>query len=134
MVFFSQQMLQIAVELALHDPLYEDFVVKFFEHTMWISGAMDRIGTDQDELWDEEDGFFYDVLQFPDGTATRIKVGSLVGLLSLMAVVVFPRKLWTNCLAFGRSRNGFLRSTLSCNTTSISPPNPVCGVVCCWQF
>jgi hypothetical protein len=52
MVFFSQQMLQIAVELALHDPLYEDFVVKFFEHTMWISGAMDRIGTDQDELWD----------------------------------------------------------------------------------
>ena len=50
MVFFSQQMLQIAVELALHDPLYEGFVVKFFEHTMWISGAMDRIGTDQDEL------------------------------------------------------------------------------------
>jgi hypothetical protein len=92
MVFFSQQMLQIAVELALHDPLYEDFVVKFFEHTMWISGAMDRIGTDQDELWDEEDGFFYDVLQFPDGTATRIKVRSLVGLLSLMAVVVFPQE------------------------------------------
>jgi hypothetical protein len=92
MVFFSQQMLQIAVELSLHDPLYEDFVVKFFEHTMWISGAMDRIGTDQDELWDEEDGFFYDVLQFPDGTATRIKVRSLVGLLSLMAVVVFPQE------------------------------------------
>jgi hypothetical protein len=92
MVFFSQQMLQIAVELALHDPLYEDFVIKFFEHTMWISGAMDRIGTDQDELWDEQDGFFYDVLQFPDGTATRIKVRSLVGLLSLMAVVVFPQE------------------------------------------
>ena len=92
MVFFSQQMLQIAVELALHDSLYEDFVIKFFEHTMWISGAMDRIGTDQDELWDEGDGFFYDVLQFPDGTATRIKVRSLVGLLSLMAVVVFPQE------------------------------------------
>ena len=90
MVFFSQRMFQIAVELALHDPLYEDFAVKFFEHTMWIAGAMDRIGEHHDELWDEEDGFFYDVLQFPNGDATRLKVRSLVGLLSLMAVAVFP--------------------------------------------
>ncbi|NWF57855.1 MAG: glucosidase, partial [Fischerella sp.] len=59
MVFFSQRMFQIAIELALHDPLYEDFAIKFFEHTMWIAGAMDRIGEYQDELWDEEDGFFY---------------------------------------------------------------------------
>ncbi|MFM7427352.1 MAG: MGH1-like glycoside hydrolase domain-containing protein [Elainella sp.] len=91
MVFFSQRMLQIAVELALHDPLYEDFAIKFFEHTMWIAGAMDRIGVHQDELWDEEDGFFYDVLQFPNGDSTRLKVRSLVGLLSLMAVSVFPQ-------------------------------------------
>lgn len=90
MVFFSEQMLQIAIELALHDPLYEDFAIKFFEHTMWIAGAMDRIGEHQDELWDEEDGFFYDVLRFPDGHSTRLKVRSLVGLLSLMAVAVFP--------------------------------------------
>jgi hypothetical protein len=59
MVFFSQQMLRIAVELAQHDPLYEEFVSKFFEHTMWIAGAMDRLGEQQDEMWDEEDGFFY---------------------------------------------------------------------------
>jgi hypothetical protein len=65
MVFFSQRMLQIAMELALHDPLYEDFAIKFFEHTMWIAGAMDRIGEHKDELWDEEDGFFYDVLRSP---------------------------------------------------------------------
>jgi len=90
MVFFSQRMLQIAIELALHDPLYEDFAIKFFEHTMWIAGAMDRIGDHNDELWDEEDGFFYDVLRFPNGEATRLKVRSLVGLLSLMAVAVFP--------------------------------------------
>jgi hypothetical protein len=97
MVFFSQRMLQIAIELALHDPLYEDFAIKFFEHTMWIAGAMDRIGDHNDELWDEEDGFFYDVLRFPNGEATRLKVRSLVGLLSLMAVAVFPSEPSTNC-------------------------------------
>jgi hypothetical protein len=90
MVFFSQRMLQIALELALNDPLYEDLAIKFFEHTMWIAGAMDRIGDNMDELWDEEDGFFYDVLKFPNGQATRLKVRSMVGLLPLMAVSVFP--------------------------------------------
>jgi hypothetical protein len=90
MVFFSQRMFQIAVELALHDPIYEDLAIKFFEHTMWIAGAMDRMGDNYDELWDEEDGFFYDVLRFPDGNATRLKVRSMVGLLPLMAVAVFP--------------------------------------------
>jgi hypothetical protein len=49
--------------------LYEDMASKFFEHTMWIAGAMDRIGEHNDELWDEEDGFFYDVLRLPDGQA-----------------------------------------------------------------
>jgi hypothetical protein len=89
MVFFSQQMLRIAVELAMHDPLYEEFVSKFFEHTMWIGGAMDRLGEGHDEMWDEEDGFFYDVLRLPDGTATRMKVRSMVGLLPLAAVAIF---------------------------------------------
>jgi Glycosyl hydrolase family 63 C-terminal domain len=92
MVFFSQRMFQIAIELALHDPIYEDLAIKFFEHTMWIAGAMDRVGEHFDELWDEEDGFFYDVLRLPDGHSTRLKVRSLVGLLSLMAVAVFPNE------------------------------------------
>lgn len=90
MVFFSQRMFQISIELALHDPLYEDFAIKFFKHTMWIAGAMDRIGEHNDELWDEEDGFFYDVLCLPGDNSTRLKVRSLVGLLSMMAVSVFP--------------------------------------------
>ena len=92
MVFFSQQMLRIAVELAMHDPLYEEFVGKFFEHTMWIGGAMDRLGAVHDEMWDEEDGFFYDVLRLPDGSATRMKVRSMVGLLPLAAVAVFEEE------------------------------------------
>jgi Glycosyl hydrolase family 63 C-terminal domain len=89
MVFFSQQMLRIAIELAVHIPIYEEFVSKFYEHTMWIAGAMDRMGEHEDEMWDEEDGFFYDVLRLPDGSSTRLKVRSLVGLLPLAAVSLF---------------------------------------------
>ena len=110
MVFFSQRMLQIAIELALHDPLYEDFAIKFFEHTMWIAGAMDRIGDHNDELWDEEDGFFYDVLRFPNGEATRLKVRSLVGLLSLMAVAVFPSEAFDKLPRFKREAQKFRRA------------------------
>jgi hypothetical protein len=93
MVFFSQQMLRIAVELALHEPLYEEFVEKFFHHTLAIAGAMDRVGERYDEMWDEEDGFFYDVLRFPDGSATRLKVRSIVGLLPLAAIAVFEEDI-----------------------------------------
>ena len=93
MVFFSQQMLRIAVELALHEPQYEEFVEKFFQHTLYIAGAMDRVGDRHDEMWDDEDGFFYDVLRFPDGSATRLKVRSIVGLLPLAAVAIFEEDI-----------------------------------------
>jgi hypothetical protein len=93
MAFFSLQMLRISIELAQDDKYYETYVYKFFMHSIWISGAMDRIGNNEDELWDEEDGFFYDLLHFPDGTTTRIKVRSMVGLLPLMTVSVVPDKV-----------------------------------------
>ncbi len=83
--FFSQSMLRIALELAQHDPLYEDMALKFAEHFVFIAAAMDRIGDNVDEMWDEEDGFFYDVLRLPDGHAQRLKVRSIVGLLPLCA-------------------------------------------------
>lgn len=56
---------------------------------MWIAGAMDRMGAQQDTMWDEDDGFFYDVLRLPDGQAFRMKVRSMVGLLPLTAVAIF---------------------------------------------
>ncbi len=90
MAFYSQCMLDIALELATHDPLYEDYALKFIEHFFWIAAAMDRIGDQQDEMWDETDGFFYDVLRLPDGRATRIKVRSMVGLLPLCAATLIP--------------------------------------------
>jgi hypothetical protein len=85
MVHYSQQMLRIAVELANSDPHYEDFATKFFQHTMRIADAMDRVGERHDDMWDEEDGFFYDVLRLPDGNVTRLKVRSMVSLLPLTA-------------------------------------------------
>jgi hypothetical protein len=88
MAFYSQNMLSIALEIARYDPSYEEMVLKFVQHFLWIAGSMDRPGEQEDELWDEEDGFFYDVLVMPDGTAQRIKVRSMVGLLPLTAVVV----------------------------------------------
>jgi hypothetical protein len=92
MAFYAQGMLQIAAALSDRNPAYEDLAVRFAEHFLWISASMDRAGDVKDEMWDEADGFFYDVLRLPGGDATRLKVRSLVGLLPLCASTVFlPR-------------------------------------------
>jgi hypothetical protein len=88
MAMFSQNMLEIALTLLDNDPSYEEFVLTFVERFFWIAAAMDPIGDNPDEMWDEEDGFFYDVLRLPDGSGTKIKVRSLVGLLPLCASTV----------------------------------------------
>ena len=90
MALFSQNMLELAIALAAVDPSYEDLALKFVQHFFQIAGAMDRVGQSADEMWDEEDGFFYDVLRLPDGTATRLKIRSMVGLIPLCAVAVIP--------------------------------------------
>ena len=89
MAFYCQNMLEIALVLADHDPHYEEDAFRFLQHFMWIAYAMDRIGEHHDEMWDEQDGFFYDVLRLPDGSAQRLKVRSMVGLLPLCASTVF---------------------------------------------
>jgi hypothetical protein len=109
MCFFCQNMLEIALELAKHDPGYQDIAAKFVEHFLWIASAMDRVGTHEDELWDEEDGFFYDVLRLPDGSAQRIKTRSLVGLLPLCATAVFPADMTTQFPEFAKRIERFLR-------------------------
>lgn len=108
MVFFSQQMLRIAVELALHYPMYEEFVIKFFEHTMWIAGAMDRMGHTQDTMWNEEDGFFYDVLRTPNGGVFQMKVRSMVGLLPLTAVAIFEEDMLQKLPTFAKHAKQFM--------------------------
>ncbi|OPX98389.1 MAG: Mannosyl oligosaccharide glucosidase [Syntrophorhabdus sp. PtaB.Bin006] len=86
MALFSQNMLELAVELAAYDPTYEDMVLKFTEHFYYIASAMNR--PEQEGMWDEEDGFYYDLLRLPDGSATRLRVRSMVGLLPLCATTV----------------------------------------------
>jgi hypothetical protein len=88
MAGYSLTMFRLAAELALEDPAYEDMAIKFYEHFLWIRSAMDRVGPDQVSLWDEEDGFLYDVLRLPDGGSVPLKVRSMVGLLALSACEV----------------------------------------------
>ncbi|HTU02767.1 MAG TPA: hypothetical protein VMG58_13155 [Candidatus Sulfotelmatobacter sp.] len=92
MALFCQNMLEIAVELALERPAYADMCLKFVEHFLWIASSMLHAGEDTG-MWDEEDGFFYDVLKLPDGRSQRLKVRSMVGLLPLCAVTVFQGEL-----------------------------------------
>jgi hypothetical protein len=90
MALFTQNMAELAMEIAAHDPIYEDMVLKFTEHFYYIASAMNRPGT-ADGMWDEEDGFYYDLLCLPDGSATRLKVRSMVGLLPLCATTVIEK-------------------------------------------
>ncbi len=107
MALFSQNMAEMAVELAAYDHTYESMAFKFMEHFMYIAAAMNRPG--QDGMWDEEDGFYYDLLVLPDGRTTRLKVRSLVGLLPLCATTVTEkwqreRSPWTNAAVQARWR------------------------------
>ena len=92
MAFYCQTMLEIALILVDYDPVYEEMAYRFLEHFVWIAYAMDRIGAHRDELWDEQDGFFYDVLRLPDGDAIRLKVRSMVGLLPVCASTVIEKQ------------------------------------------
>jgi hypothetical protein len=86
MALFCQNMMEICAELVAQDPSYEDILTKFMDHFLWIARAMNQVGPEG--MWDEEDGFYYDVLRFPDGGATRLKVRSMVGLLPLCATTL----------------------------------------------
>jgi len=95
MGLFCQNMLEIALELSKERPAYLGMCRKFVEHFVLIASSMVHAGDDVG-MWDEQDGFFYDVLRLPDGSAQRLKVRSMVGLLPLCAVTVFPGdRKWT---------------------------------------
>ena len=85
MAFYCQCMLEIALILTEYDSIYEDIAFRFLEHFLWIAYAMDRIGDEHIDMWDEADGFFYDLLNLPSGHAIQLKVRSMVGLLPLCA-------------------------------------------------
>ncbi len=105
MALFCQNMMELAVELAAHDRIYEELGEKFVDHFLWIAAAMNRSGTEG--MWDEDDGFYYDILRLPDGSATRLRVRSMVGLLPLCATTViepWQRERVPRAMAFIRER------------------------------
>jgi hypothetical protein len=124
MALFSQNMFEIAIELAMADPVYQDSALKFLEHYFWIGAAMDRIGTRNDEMWDEGDGFFYDVLRFPDGNATRLKVRSMVGLLPLCASTTIESEVLERFPRLAERARRFLRYHYELTTNIASPERP----------
>jgi hypothetical protein len=109
MALFCQNMLEIAGELAMERPAYVEMAMKFVEHFLWIASSMVRVGRDTG-MWDEEDGFFYDVLRYPDGRAERLKVRSMVGLLPLCAVTVFEGNMARKYPEVGERFRAFLES------------------------
>jgi hypothetical protein len=109
MALFSQNMLEIAAELAMKDKAYADMALKFSEHFLWIASSMIRLG-DNTGMWDDEDGFFYDVLRLPDGKAQRLKVRSMVGLLPLCAATSFDGVLMKMYPEIGLNLKHFLES------------------------
>jgi len=107
---YTLNLLAIALELASEDPAYEDVASKFWEHFIYIAHAMSHRGHDSMGLWNEEDGFFYDVLRLPDGTHFPMKIRSMVGLIPLFAVETLEPALLERLPGFKRRLHWFLEN------------------------
>ena len=109
MAMYSLNMLEMALEIAQYNPGYEDVTTKFFEHFVYIAESLNRIGENWTGSWDEEEGFFYDVLSLPDGRYIPLKVRSLVGLSTLFAGLVLKKELLEKLPDFHRRLKWFQR-------------------------
>ena len=123
MAMYSLNMLTIALELAKENTVYEDMATKFFEHFIYIADAMTHIGEEATQLWDEEDGFFYDVLHFSDNHRVRLKVRSMVGLIPLFAVTTLEPELLDRLPNFKQRLEWFIsnRPQLKRNVACMEP-------------
>jgi hypothetical protein len=126
MALFSLNMLEIAIELAMHDPTYVDMVNKFVQHFVSIASATIHAGGNTG-MWNEEDGFFYDVLQLPNGQAQHLKVRSMVGLLPLCAVTVFSGRFREKYPDSAKKFQTFLDARPELRTFIHDPTKPGCA-------
>ena len=108
MAMYSLNLMHIALELALHNPVYQNLATKFFEHFLYIAGAMENIGDDSVGLWDEDDEFYYDVLHLPDNSSVKLKVRSMVSLIPLFAVEILDHDMLEKLPDFNRRLQWFL--------------------------
>jgi len=107
MAMYSLNLLRIATELAVTDNAYRDIASKFFEHFIYIAGAISNFGEDKEGLWDETDGFFYDQIRLPDNSTQKMRFRSLVGLIPLFAAEVIDDDDITNNPIFSNRMNWF---------------------------
>jgi len=108
MAMYSLNLMRIALELALHNHVYEDIATKFFEHFLNIAQAMNSAGDSDTGLWDDEDKFYYDLLHLPDGHTERLKVRSMVGLIPLFAVETIEPEMLDKLPGFAKRMHWFL--------------------------
>jgi len=110
MAMYAINMLRISLELAQHNRAYEESAAKFFRHFLNIGWAMHHIGKKDISLWDEEDKFYYDAIQFENGTSQRLRIRSLVGIIPLLAVEIMNKSVFENLREFN-SRLGIIKLT-----------------------
>lgn len=109
MAAYSLNLMRIALELAEANPVYQDMATKFFEHFMYIAGAMSVMGENASGLWDEEDAFYYDELKIPGGKEIKLKVRSMVGLIPLFVVEILHETILKKQTKFTGHLNWFLK-------------------------
>jgi len=109
MAMYALNLLHISLELATHNKTYTGMTTKFFEHFLYIAGAMASMGEGDTGLWDNEDEFFYDQVRLVDNTVNKIKVKSLVGLIPLFAVEVITQQTLDNNPIFAKRMEWFLK-------------------------
>ncbi len=124
MAMYCLNLLAIAMELAREDPSYEDVASKFWEHFLYIAGAMNHLGDDGTAMWNEQDGFFYDVLHMPNGEHVPLCIRSMVGLIPLFAVETLEPKRVDRLAGFKRRMDWFLenRRDLTNNIPHMNEP------------
>jgi len=110
MAMYCLNLLAIALELACEDPAYEDVASKFWEHFLYIAAAINNLGGGANGMWDEADGFFYDLLRLPDGRSEPLKVRSMVGLIPLFAVETLEPSAVDQLPGFKRRMEWFIRN------------------------
>lgn len=109
MAMFSLNMLRISLDLSMENPIYQDMAIKFFEHFLYISGAMNSIGDTDVDLWDDEDNFYYDVMHTPDAPNQRMRVRSMVGLIPLFAIAILKAEVYQKLPEFQERLKFFLK-------------------------
>jgi len=124
MAMYSLNLMAVALELAREDSAYEDVASKFWEHFLYIATAMNNLGPESLGIWDEEDGFFYDVIHLSDGRHLPVRVRSMVGLIPLFAVETIEQRALDRFSGFRRRMNWFIenRPDLTHNVASMTVP------------